>query len=162
MLKLITSGNARGEKGIAAAPRLANRALTTVIMCGPAAAAIDYSRSSGRRSQTHPPATAPEPSRSTPLETQIRHNKGFQATAHNLSLCNRFSSLQSYILMPVGRRLNPDVLLHGSANVQRISHGNRRMKNFAKPESGALRPRICDLWPISQLFRLTALKNSYV
>ena len=25
-----------------------------------------------------------------------------------------------------------------------------------------LRPEICDLWPIFQLFRLTALKNSYL
>ena len=36
-------------------------------------------------------------------------NKGFQATAHNLSLCHRFPSLQSFILMPAGRRLNPNV-----------------------------------------------------
>ena len=41
----------------------------------------------------------------------FRSNKGFQATAHNLSLCNRFPSLLSFILMPVGRRLNPDVRL---------------------------------------------------
>ena len=36
-------------------------------------------------------------------------NKGFQATAHKLSLCDRLRTLQSYIVLPVGRRLNPDV-----------------------------------------------------
>ena len=124
MLELINSGNARGKKGVAALPRRADRERTTVIMGGPAAAATDYSRSSGRRSQTHPPATAPQPSHGRALETQIRHNKGFQATAHKLSLCNRFPSLQSYIVLPVGRRLNPDV---GAENnellrVQRTLH----------------------------------------
>ena len=109
MLELITSGNARGEKGVAALPRHADRARTTVIMGGPAAAATDYSRSSGLRSQTHPPATAPQPSHGMALETHFRHNKGFQATAHKLSLCDRLRTLQSFILMPVGRRLNPDV-----------------------------------------------------
>ena len=38
-------------------------------------------------------------------------NKGFQATAHKLSLCDRLRTLQSYIVLPVGRRLNPDVVL---------------------------------------------------
>ena len=109
MLELITSGSARGEKGVAALPRRADRERTTVITGGPAAAATDYSRSSGRRSQTHPLATASQPSRSVPLARHFRHNKGFQATAHKLPLCNRFPSLQSYIVMPVGRRLNPDV-----------------------------------------------------
>ena len=36
-------------------------------------------------------------------------NKGFQATAHKLSLCDRLRTLQSYTVLPVGRRLNPDV-----------------------------------------------------
>ena len=40
---------------------------------------------------------------------KIAANKGFQATAHKLPLCDRFPSLQSYIVLPVGRRLNPDV-----------------------------------------------------
>ena len=42
---------------------------------------------------------------------KIAANKGFQATAHKLPLCDRFPSLQSYIVLPVGRRLNPDVVL---------------------------------------------------
>ena len=113
MLELITSGNARGKKGVAALPRRADRERTTVIMDGRAAAATDYSRSSGRRSQTHPPATAPQPSHGRALETHFRHNKGFQATAHKLSLCDRLRTLQSYTVLPVGRRLNPDV---GSGN----------------------------------------------
>ena len=37
-------------------------------------------------------------------------NKGFQATAHKLSLCDRLRTLQSYTVLPVGRRLNPDVV----------------------------------------------------
>ena len=43
-------------------------------------------------------------------------NKGFQATAHKLSLCDRLRTLQSYIVLPVGRRLNPDVqiCMHGT------------------------------------------------
>ena len=36
-------------------------------------------------------------------------NKGFQATAHKLSLCTPFRSLHTYRVQPVGRRLNPDV-----------------------------------------------------
>ena len=111
MLELITSGNAEKRKGFAAAPRHAYRAQTTVIMGGPAAVATDYSRSSGPRFQNHPPATAPQPSHGRALETHFRHNKGFQATAHNLSLFNRFRTLQSYTVLPVGRRLNPDVRL---------------------------------------------------
>ena len=39
----------------------------------------------------------------------FRSNKGFQATAHKLSLCDRLRTLQSYTVLPVGRRLNPDV-----------------------------------------------------
>ena len=115
MLQLITSGNARGEKGVAALPRRADRERTTVITGGRAAAATDYSRSSGRRSQTHPPATASQPSHGRALETQFRHNKGFQATAHKLSLCDRLRTLQSYTVLPVGRRLNPDVQIDNTA-----------------------------------------------
>ena len=44
----------------------------------------------------------------------FRSNKGFQATAHKLSLCDRLRTLQSYIVLPVGRRLNPDVLLRNT------------------------------------------------
>ena len=40
---------------------------------------------------------------------KIRSNKGFQATAHKLSLCDGYSSLHWLFLQPVGRRLNPDV-----------------------------------------------------
>ena len=57
----------------------------------------------------HPLAGSFVPSRGTALEKQIRSNKVFQATAHKPSLCNGYSSLQSYIVLPVGRRLNPDV-----------------------------------------------------
>ena len=42
-------------------------------------------------------------------ETMRNSNKGFQATAHKLPLCDRLRTLQSYIVLPVGRRLNPDV-----------------------------------------------------
>ena len=68
-----------------------------------------YGSPDGWRYPNPPLAGAFVPSCEFPLEKQIRSNKGFQATAHNLSLCKRFPSLQSYILMPVGRRLNPDV-----------------------------------------------------
>mgnify|MGYP003618931687 CR=1 FL=1 len=46
----------------------------------------------------------------------FRSNKGFQATAHKLSLCDRLRTLQSYIVLPVGRRLNPDV------GIRKMSH----------------------------------------
>ena len=54
-------------------------------------------------------AGACEPSRTIPLEKGIRSNKGLQATTHKFALCHRFRSLQSYIVWPVGRRLNPNV-----------------------------------------------------
>ena len=40
---------------------------------------------------------------------KIRFNNGLLGTTHNLSLCHRFSSLQSYIVLPVGRPQSPDV-----------------------------------------------------
>ena len=48
-------------------------------------------------------------------------NKGFQATAHKLSLCNRFRTLQSYMILPVGRRLNPDVGIEKMMKKNRIT-----------------------------------------
>ena len=52
---------------------------------------------------------------------EMKANKGFQATAHKLPLCDRFPSLQSFILMPVGRRLNPDVqiFMHAITTIRR-------------------------------------------
>ncbi|MDD2241036.1 MAG: hypothetical protein PHO14_03680 [Kiritimatiellae bacterium] len=53
-------------------------------------------------------------------------NKGFQATAHKLSLCDRLRTLQSYTVWPVGRRLNPDVLLRNTMiNEWRYPDDNR-------------------------------------
>ena len=58
----------------------------------------------------------------------FRFNKGFQATAHNLSLCNRFPSLQSFILMPVGRRLNPDVRHKTIDKIWRLGDGKENIE----------------------------------
>ena len=49
-----------------------------------------------------------------PYRAKIRRkmrnlNKGFQATAHKLSLCKRLRTLLTYTGTAVGRRLNPDV-----------------------------------------------------
>ena len=100
MLQLITSGNARGEKGVAAAPRRADRERTTVITGGPAAAATDYSNPAGPRFQNHPLAWSDAPSRGISPEKQIRQNKGFQSTTHKLPLCDGFPSLRWYTVQP--------------------------------------------------------------
>ena len=58
----------------------------------------------------HPLAVAVVPLRGIAPGKRIRFNKGFQATAHKLSLCNGYSSLLRLFLQPVGRRLNPNVV----------------------------------------------------
>ena len=68
-----------------------------------------YGYPDGGRYPTPALAEVCEPSRSNPPEKGIRSNKGLQATTHKFALCHRFRSLQSYIVWPVGRRLNPDV-----------------------------------------------------
>ena len=68
---IISHGNAGREKGVAAAPRHAYRARTTVIMGGPAALANDYSNPDGPRLPNPTLAEPLVPSRGISLEKQF-------------------------------------------------------------------------------------------
>ena len=109
MLQLITSGNARGKKGVAAAPRHAYRVQTTVIMCGPAALATDYAHRSGPRLSEPRPRRSPRAVTLNPSGNEIRQNKGLLGTTHKLSLGTPLRSLLSYRVQRVGRPQSPDV-----------------------------------------------------
>ena len=61
---------------------------------------------------------------------KIRFNKGLLGTTHKLSLCNRFPSLPSYIVLPVGRPQSPDVLQRKNMNIPQTPDNSSDIDNL--------------------------------